>query len=243
MKRILIQALLSFGISASVLAQKPQPLPFFHANDVIVFQGDSITDGGRQRTGSDFNHIMGQDYGYILAAEVGAQYPERNLTFVNRGISGERVVDLAKRWQTDVIALKPNFLSILVGVNDTILTGDKAESVEVYEATYDKLLSSTLAALPGIRIILGEPFMLPVGKHKDTYSADRKEIEKRQAVVRKLAAKYKLPLILYQDAFDRASQKTSPDRWSWDGVHPTYAGHGLMAQEWLRTATAFWPQG
>jgi len=69
-----------------------QWLPFLHANDLILFQGDSITDGGRQRTGSDFNHIMGQDYAYMIAAQVGARYPERKLNFVNRGIGGNQVL-------------------------------------------------------------------------------------------------------------------------------------------------------
>src|SRR5665213_1700675 len=109
----------------SSLAAAQQPLHFLHRGDTLLFQGDSITDGGRQRTGSDYNHIMGQDYAYVLAAEIGSQYPERSLVFVNRGISGERVIDLAARWQTDTIALKPNLLSILVGINDSLATGAK----------------------------------------------------------------------------------------------------------------------
>jgi lysophospholipase L1-like esterase len=224
-----------------VMAQ--QALPFFHKNDVVLFQGDSITDGGRQRTGSDFNHIMGQDYGYILAAEVGTKYPKRNLTFVNRGISAERVVDLADRWQRDSLDLKPNVLSILIGINDTLASGERAETVEQYEAAYNKLLADTTVSLPTAKIILGEPFMLPVGKHKVTYAAEMIELKKRQAVVLRLGAKYQLPVIAYQEAFDQACLKAPPEYWSWDGVHPTYAGHGLMVQEWLRTASAFWPNG
>ena len=92
-----------------------QSLSFLHTNDLILFQGDSITDGGRQRTGSDYNHIMGQDYAYMIAAEVGARYPERNLNFVNRGIGGNQESDLAARWQVDTLNLKPNLLSIFVG--------------------------------------------------------------------------------------------------------------------------------
>ena len=84
----------------SSLAAAQQPLHFLHRGDRLLFQGDSITDGGRQRTGSDYNHIMGQDYAYVLAAEIGSRYPEENFTFVNRGISGDRVMDLAARWQT-----------------------------------------------------------------------------------------------------------------------------------------------
>ena len=218
-------------------------LPVFHANDVILFQGDSITDGGRQRTGSDYNHIMGQDYAYIVAAQLGAEYPDRNLTFLNRGISGERVIDLAARWQTDTLDLNPNVLSILVGINDTLANGDRAETVEQFEATYDSLLAKTIAALPLTKVILGEPFILPVGKYKETYAAQLAEVKNRQAVVAKLAWKYHLPLIPYQAIFDEACKKAPADHWSWDGIHPTYAGHGLMAQEWLKTVSAFWPNG
>jgi DNA-binding beta-propeller fold protein YncE len=222
-------------------ACESQALPIFHANDIILFQGDSITDGGRQRTGSDYNHIMGQDYAYILAAQLGAEYPDRNLTFLNRGVSGERIIDLAARWQSDVLDLQPNVLSILVGINDTLANGDRAETVEQFEATYDSLLAKTIAALPSIKIVLGEPFILPVGKHEKDYAAQLAEVKKRQAVVAKLASKYHLSLIHYQAIFDEACRKAPADHWSWDGIHPTYAGHGLMAQEWLKTANAFWP--
>ena len=95
-------------------------LPALRPNATIVFIGDSITDGGRARTGSDFNHTMGQDYAFILAAQLGARLAERNLAFVNRGIGGDRVLDLQARWKTDVLDLKPDVLSVLVGINDTL---------------------------------------------------------------------------------------------------------------------------
>jgi lysophospholipase L1-like esterase len=218
-------------------------LSFLHPHEVVVFQGDSITDGGRWRTGSDFNHIMGQDYAYMLAGKIGAQYPERDLTFLNRGISGDRVLDLAARWQSDVIDLRPSLLSILVGINDTLAAGPKAESVEEFDRTYDRLLSQTLSALPGIRIVLGDPFLLPVAKHAANYAAELEQVKERQRVVHKLAAKYHLPEISYQDVFDGACRRAPADHWSWDGVHPTYAGHWLMMQAWLQTVSAFWPNG
>src|SRR3984957_18211922 len=114
--------------------------PFLKENFVILFQGDSITDGGRQRTGNDLNHSMGQDYAYILAAQIGSDIPERNLHFINRGVSGDRVPDLALRWHDDALALKPNILSILVGINDQL--GSKGPlTAEEYESAYDKLLA------------------------------------------------------------------------------------------------------
>ncbi len=212
---------------------------YLHEGFTVLFQGDSITDGGRQKNGNDLNHIMGQDYAFIIAAEIGADIPDRNIRFLNRGISGERVVDLAARWQQDTLALKPDVLSILVGINDQL--GSRGPlTAEEYEAAYDKLLAQTVAALPETRIVLGEPFLLPVGKHQANYAAELTELKKRQAVVAKLGAKYKLPVVHYQQAFDEASVKAPPERWSWDGIHPTYAGHELMAREWMRTTNAAW---
>jgi lysophospholipase L1-like esterase len=241
MKFTVLLALAFLPAPVSLRAQTP--LAFLHKNGVIVFQGDSITDGGRWRTGHDYNHIMGQDYAYIIAAKVGAEYPERNLTFINRGISGNRVVDLAARWQKDTLALKPNVLSILVGVNDTIEGGARKESVATYAKTYDQLLAETEAKLPGVKIILGEPFLLPVASHKADYAAELARVEKRQQVVEHLAAKYHLPIVMYQNVFNAACRRAPADHWSWDGVHPTYAGHWLVVQAWLKTASAFWPKG
>lgn len=217
-----------------------EPLPFLHANDVILFQGDSITDGGRQRTGNDYNHIMGQDYAYILAAQIGYESPKRNLNFVNRGDGGDRISDLAARWQDDTIAMHPNLLSILIGVNDTLSTRKPAETVSEFEEIYDRLLAQTIAALPTTKIVLCQPFVLPVGKHKETYAQDIAAIKQRQEVVIRLGARYHLPVINYQAAFDKALSSAPPEHWSWDGIHPTYAGHGLMAKEWLAAVDAFW---
>jgi lysophospholipase L1-like esterase len=214
-------------------------LPWLHQDFVVLFQGDSITDGGRARTGSDFNHTMGQDYAYILAAQIGSDIPERNVRFVNRGNSGERVTDLAARWQQDALSLKPDVISILIGINDTF-AGKSVLSAEEYETAYDKLLAQTIAALPLTRIVLGEPFLLPVGKHQANYAEEMTELRKRQAAVDRLAAKYHLALIRYQQAFDDAMLRAPAEHWSWDGIHPTYAGHGLMAREWMRTTNAAW---
>jgi lysophospholipase L1-like esterase len=212
-------------------------LPALHKNDVVVFQGDSITDGGRAKTGNDYNHTMGQSYAFILSAQIGALYPERNLAFLNRGISGNRVPDLATRWKSDTLDLKPNFLSILVGINDL-----RRLTAKQYEQAYDQLLADTIAALPNTKIVLGEPFLLPVGKHKVNYAAEMVKLSEEQAIVAKLAAKYHLPLVRYQKVFDEACKKAPAEHWSWDGVHPHYAGHALMAQEWLKTVNQFWPK-
>ena len=214
-------------------------LAALHKGGVVLFQGDSITDGGRWRQGSDYNHIMGQDYGYIIAALVGAEYPGRGLTFVNRGISGNRVPDLQARWTTDTLALHPDVLSILVGVNDAFFGG--GETAAEYERAYDRLLAETRAALPRAKIVLGEPFVMPVGARKADYPAERARLKPFQDAVIRLAAKYHLPLIRYQDLFDAALRQAPADHWSWDGIHPTYAGHGLMVRAWLKAVDTAWP--
>jgi lysophospholipase L1-like esterase len=228
-------------VVASAQNGATKPLPFLGPHAVILFQGDSITDGGRWRTGMDYNHIMGQDYGYIIAAEIGYESPERDLNFINRGIGGDQVRDLAARWQKDALDIHPQLLSILVGVNDTIEKGAKTETVEQYRQTYDALLAKTLAALPGVYVVLGEPFMMPVGKYKADYATWMAELKKRQVVVAELSAKYHLPEIMYQDVFTAALQRAPADHWSWDGIHPTYAGHGMMVHEWVKTVAAAWP--
>jgi lysophospholipase L1-like esterase len=183
---------------------------------------------------------MGQDYAYMIAGQIGLRVPNRNLTFINRGIGGNRVRDLAGRWKADALDLRPDFLSILVGINDTLIDG---ESLEEFETTYDTLLADTLAAQPNIKIVLGEPMLLPVGRYKDNYPALLAQMKARQDVVLRLGAKYHLPVVRYQDVFDAALSQAPADYWSWDGVHPTYSGHALMAQAWLKAIAAAWPNG
>jgi lysophospholipase L1-like esterase len=202
----------------------------------ILFQGDSITDGNRGRT-ADPNHILGHGYVFIIAAKYGSSWPERRLVFLNRGVSGNTVADLAARWQTDTVALAPDILSILIGINDQ----DRHGTVEQYEEQYDRLLADTVKALPNVRLVLGEPFSLRVGRYdNDRWDERLAELQKRQAAVARLAAKYHAALVHYQKAFDDACRRAPADYWIWDGIHPTYSGHQIMADEWLRTVDQSW---
>jgi lysophospholipase L1-like esterase len=224
-------ALVALSLLAGLSCASNAP-PMLDKNDVVLFQGDSITDVGRDRAG---DNSLGEGYVSIVVERLSASYPDRNLKFINRGISGNRVTDLAARWQTDTLDLNPDFLSILVGINDTFLTRDGQLSVETFEQIYDNLLADTLKALPRVKIVLGEPFLLPVVEDPKLYAAAMMELKKRQEVVERLARKYHLPLIRYQRAFDEACRKMPAAHWSEDGVHPTHAGHELMADEWLKT--------
>ena len=214
---------------AACLATQPaakaaDEMSAFKTGNRILFQGDSITDGGRWRT-EDPNHILGQDYAYIIAAKYGAMYPERQLTFINRGVSGNTVSKLASRWQTDTIDLKPDILSILVGVNDS-------EPVSEYEKTYEKLLADTVAALPNVRLVLCDSF---------TWPSNVGEVQKaRTKVVERLAAKYHAPVVYFQKAFNEACKRAPEKYWIWDGVHPTYSGHQIIVDEWVRTVQSFY---
>lgn len=203
---------------------------------VVLFQGDSITDGNRGRN-ADPNHIMGHGYAFSVASRFGADYPEKKYQFYNRGISGNKITDLEKRWQTDTLDLKPNVLSILVGVNDSnsvVFKRKPSVSVEEYEEIYETLLEKTRTVFPRIIFVLCEPFLLKVGRMIENWKISYSDILKRQEVVKKLSQKYNTVFVGFQQVFDKACEKAPADYWIWDGVHPTVAGHELMAREWIK---------
>ena len=217
--------------------QTPEPIAAFAKGSRILFQGDSITDGKRGRS-TDPNHILGHGYVFIIAAKYGAAFPERNLDFMNRGISGNTVLDLEKRWPKDSLDLKPDVLSVLIGVNDN----GRGVPLDQYEQVYDKLLADVKAATPNVKLVLCEPFGLPVGNKKANWAAWFEGIQKRQEIVARLAQKHHAALVHFQRAFDEACKRALAEHWIWDGVHPTYRGHQIMADEWERTVRAFWPE-
>jgi lysophospholipase L1-like esterase len=201
---------------------------------VFLFQGDSITDGNRGRN-NDPNHIMGHGYAFSIASRLGADFPEKKLQFYNRGISGNKITDLPARWQQDALELRPDVLSILVGVNDVnaIISSDETGSASRFEEEYRLLLDNTIRELPGCLLVLCEPFILPVGRVKEAWTKWSSEMKERQQSVRKLATDFKAVFIPLQEVFDRAAKEISPDYWIWDGIHPTVAGHELITREWL----------
>jgi len=201
----------------------------------ILFQGDSITDGNRGR-GADLNHVHGHGFVYLLAARVGAGTPEQNATFLNRGVSGNTVLDLARRWPKDTLELKPDVLSVMIGVNDS----SKGVTPEVFEKTYDDLLTAARTANPKLRLVLCEPFLGATGPAIDKSPGRRERLALLVPVVRRLAAKHGATLVDFQKVFDDAQRRAPSSYWIWDGVHPTTAGHQLMADEWERVVRASW---
>ncbi|MEA5257282.1 SGNH/GDSL hydrolase family protein [Arcicella aquatica] len=206
----------------------------------FLFQGDSITDGNRGRN-TDPNHIMGHGYAYGVASRIGADFPEAGFTFYNRGISGNRIPDLQKRWKQDTLDLKPDVLSLLIGINDVNAVFAKPnESLNVaqFEIGYRDLLDQCKESNPTIIFVLGVPFVYPIRAKKDNYEAWQKETNERAEVVKKLAKEYDAVLIDYPAMFDKAFKKAEGEYWIWDGVHPTVFGHELMAREWIKEASS-----
>jgi lysophospholipase L1-like esterase/pimeloyl-ACP methyl ester carboxylesterase len=210
-------------------------IPAFTPGARVLFQGDSITDGNRGRN-TDPNHILGHGYAFIIAARHGAAFPEASLDFMNRGISGHTVLDLEKRWQADTLDLKPDLLSILVGINDS----GKGIPLDQFEQVYDKLLTDARAANPNLKLVLCEPFVLPVGKTRENDEAKRVDVGQRQEIVARLASKHGAALVKAQDAFDEACRRAPAEHWIWDGVHPTYSGHQILADAWEKAVRDFW---
>ncbi|MEO6316592.1 MAG: SGNH/GDSL hydrolase family protein [Chitinophagaceae bacterium] len=204
----------------------------------FLFQGDSITDGNRGRN-TDPNHIMGHGYAFAIAARLGADFPLAGNVFYNRGISGNTVADLQKRWQPDTLDLRPDILSVLIGINDAAAVVEHAASAQTtdeFEAFYRTLLRAAKKANPAILFILGLPFVYPVGKRKDQWAAWETATTQRAVRVRKLALEYDALLVDYPALFDKAVTTTPIDYWIWDGIHPTVPGHELMAREWIMRA-------
>jgi len=229
------------GLSpAIVLAEEKVKLVEEEKNLRILFQGDSITDGNRGRN-EDPNHIMGHGYAFSVASRVGADFPAAGFSFFNRGISGNTVTDLEQRWQKDTLDLKPDVLSVLVGINDVgalIEHWSEPKSVEEFEAGYRKLLTLCKQQNPKILFILGMPFVFPVGSRKENWNLWKDETHARAEVVRKIAKDFDAVYIDFQTLFEKASKLASIEYWIWDGIHPTVFGHELMAREWIKqTAT------
>lgn len=222
--RLILPALLA---SLNSLAAQ-EPIPAFTPGARILFQGDSITDGNRGRS-ADPNHLLGHGYVFIIAARHGAAYPGDKLDFLNRGISGNTVLDLEKRWQKDTLDLKPDLLSIMIGVNDN----GKGVPLEQYEQVYNKIITAAKSVNPKLKLVLCAPFVKPAEKVNKT-------IVRRQEIVARLAEKHGAALVKFQPVFDSAAARAPADYWIWDNVHPTYRGHQLMADEWERVVREFW---
>lgn len=230
------------GDAGRALSRPPE---IFAPHSVILFQGDSITHGGR---GGDMNHYLGHGYQALIAQCYLARRPRDGLQFVNRAKSGDSTAKLLERWETDAIRLTitergygrvfagtegpvkltPDVLSLLVGAND------RRDPPGNFEKNLAELLNRSLAANPELKIVLGEPFRCPQPVEGD--------FAKMQAACARLALKLNIPLIPYQKLFNERLLKANPRPlyWSWDTIHPTYPAHAEMAALWIRTVGDFY---
>ena len=198
-------------------------------NDVVLFQGDSVTDCGRAY--EDINSL-GSGYPMLIAAGFSALYPELDVRFINKGISGNRSKDLKARWDTDCLQLKPSFISILIGINDCWRRYDSNDptSAEDFENNYRYLLTE-IREKTDAGVLLCEPFVLPVTEDRKAW---REDLDPKIHIVRDLAREFKTMLLPLDGIFSSASALKPPAFWLPDGVHPSMAGHALISKEWLR---------
>jgi lysophospholipase L1-like esterase len=201
----------------------------------VLFQGDSITDAGRDRKGQQPNTNKGLGVGYaaMIATQLFGAHPTLALQCHNRGISGNKVPDLAARWQEDAVDLKPDVLSILIGINDVWHKhrSDYKGTAESYETGYAKLLDRTRSALADTTLVICEPFSLRCGAIEESWLPD---IDAHRAAAKRVAEDVGAIWVPFQTAFDDATTgATPPEYWAADGVHPSLQGHALMARTWM----------
>ena len=225
--------------SSNALASDNWPLSthsLLKDRQVILFQGDSITDAGRDKSKtSEVNKqsAMGNGYAWLAGAELLVDHSKANYSVFNRGISGNKVFQLAGRWDRDCLDLKPNLISILIGVNDIWhkLNGSYNGTVDIYERDYTALLERTRKALPKVKLVICEPFVLRCGAVTDKWFP---EFEQYRAAAKRVSDSFHATFVPFQAMFDEAIKYAPPAHWAGDGVHPSGAGASLMAHSWLR---------
>ncbi len=188
-------------------------------NPIILFQGDSITDCGRSREDPKY---LGDGYVSMITTMLSDKYTHHNFKFLNRGVSGDKIRDLGIRWKSDCIDLKPDLISILIGINDTLITSEKE-----FEEEYCMLLKRVINEL-NPKIILCEPFL--ISKNSNVY---RDDLNPKIEIVHKPAKAFEAVLIPLDKIFQDSCSFQPPEHWSSDGVHPTPEGHSLIAKSWI----------
>lgn len=210
---------------------------------LILFQGDSITDCMRIR---DNDQYAGSGYPTLIKARLGYDAPGE-YRFLNRGVSGNRIVDLYARMKIDLINLKPDYLSVLIGVNDVWheIGAQNGVAADKFERVYDMLLTEIEEALPSIRFLLLEPFVLPgtatenIDEKPRRLETFQREVALRGEATRRVAEKHGAAFIPLQGRFDAACRLAPADYWLIDGVHPTAMGHELIARAWMEAFEQF----
>ena len=218
----------------------------------ILFQGDSITDGNRHKKIEqrwDLNHQIGHSYVYLIAAALGRKFPGR-YHFINRGVSADCIDRLSVRWQQDTLDEHPDVLSILIGTNgngkrDGFYPEGVEAHLEHFDQTYRHILDLARQQNPNLKLVIMEPFLLPVGQVKETYNDFMKVFSLKQEIIKQIAEDYGAIFIPIQKRMEALVEESAsillsngcgidPNAyWLWDGVHPTEAMHGYISELWL----------
>jgi lysophospholipase L1-like esterase len=223
-------------VSASMAAKGMKKYQLLN-NNVILFQGDSITDAGRSKDDSSFNNpkALGSGYAMLTAAQLLERHSGKNIKICNKGISGNKVFQLAERWNKDCLEIKPDILSIMIGVNDFwhTLNNNYKGTVKIYKDDFMALLERTKKSLPDIKFIIGEPYAVSGVK-----AVDEKwypDFFGYQKAAREVADSFGALFVPFQNVFDEAQKHAPGAYWTPDGVHPSLAGAQLIANAWLET--------
>ncbi len=200
----------------------------------VLFQGDSITDAGRDHKNPE---SVGAGYPKFVIGAMDLDYPGK-YEFINRGIGGNRIVDVYARIKADIINLKPDVMSLLIGVNDVWheLSYQNGVDTEKFERIYDMLITEIKEALPELKIMIMGPYVMPGTSTEalglEEFSAG---VAERRAVAKRIAEKYGFPFVDLQEKFDQAAAQGAPERLTKDGVHPVAGGIELIKRAWIDT--------
>ena len=220
-------------ISASVPKKKKAKIELLNGQ-TILFQGDSITDAGRNKEETGFNNprALGTGYAMLAAAQILEKYAGLNLKIYNKGISGNKVYQLAERWDKDCLDLKPDVLSILIGVNDFWhkFNGTYNGTTEIYRNDLIALIERTKKALPDVKLVICEPYAVPGVKavNEKWYP----EFPEYQKAAKEICDRFGAIFVPFQSVYDAAIKRAPASWWTGDGVHAALPGAQLMAQAW-----------
>lgn len=235
-KKAALGSLATIGLPEIVSAAMPSPKKTsLSKGNVILFQGDSITDAGRNKEDNSANNprALGTGYAMLASAALLEKFAPLDLKIYNKGISGNKVFQLAERWDKDCLDIKPDVLSILIGVNDIWhkLNGQYNGTVDIYRKDYIALLERTKKALPNVKLIICEPYAVKGVKAVD----DRwyPEFYDYQKAAKDIAQQFGAIFIPFQKVYDEAQKRAPGSYWTPDGVHASFAGAQLMAKGWL----------
>jgi lysophospholipase L1-like esterase len=230
-----IPSIVSSAIPSTGEASKKK-YSIFEKGDTVLFQGDSITDAGREKKRELPNNpgSFGHGYAFLTASGLLNALPEKDLTIYNRGISGNKVYQLSDRWQKDCIDLKPDVLSILIGINDYwhFRGGSYDGTVEIYENDFRKLLQRTRKEFPNIKLVICQPFAVTNTRAVDETWVE--PVKTFQVAAKRIADEFDAIWVPFQEVFDEAVKHAPAKYWTGDGVHPGMPGAQLMAEAWLK---------